>query len=501
MGKVITTGGDAEHTFDEIFLKDTETQASVSVVANEGNLVVGGQTITDGADGATGPQGPQGDTGPQGVQGDTGPQGPAGNDGADGAQGLQGDTGAQGPQGIQGETGAQGPQGETGPAGADGAPGADGADGTTVWPHANSNVDDGDYTYTGVTFPTLQMLLYDSSNGATDYTYLAKTYNSPSVMEWAMIGGDGVGGQDWYTGLYATGGNWRFYDNNNGFGLMYDDNYHDTYTSRSLVDKEYADNGNFFETSGKIGASRTYEAENSRAFTFYAYNTEDNNWSVRSVLQLGHFNAQLARGVGSNGSFTSHQSINLTGSGMHVYDSTFNKGLEYGADYSANYTDRSIVDKAYVDSVAGGGSGSGILTASVTKNGNQELPASTSWTDVTGFETPTYEETGSFNTTTGEWTCDTTGKYKIHYNATLDQFTGNNRTSGAMRCLIDGSFVKGSDQWGYHRQNTHGYNNYSFSRTVPITAGQVVKLQARNISSSLRQQIMANNFVFEIEKL
>lgn len=35
--------------------------------------------------------------------------------------------------------------------------------------------------------------------------------------------------------------------------------------------------------------------------------------------------------------------------------------LEYGADYSSSYGDRSIPDKAYVDSVAGGGGGLGSL--------------------------------------------------------------------------------------------------------------------------------------------
>src|SRR5690606_34688540 len=44
----------------------------------------------------------------------------------------------------------------------------------------------------------------------------------------------------------------------------------------------------------------------------------------------------------------------------HYYDtdpgSGYNfKGISYAADYSATYTDRSLVDKAYVDSVAGGG--------------------------------------------------------------------------------------------------------------------------------------------------
>ena len=56
-------------------------------------------TVTNGAQGETGPQGP---AGPQGETGATGPQGP------------QGETGPQGPTGPQGETGPQGPAGDSG---------------------------------------------------------------------------------------------------------------------------------------------------------------------------------------------------------------------------------------------------------------------------------------------------------------------------------------------------------------------------------------------------
>ena len=56
-------------------------------------------TVTNGAQGETGPQGP---AGPQGETGATGPQGP------------QGETGPQGPTGPRGETGPQGPAGDSG---------------------------------------------------------------------------------------------------------------------------------------------------------------------------------------------------------------------------------------------------------------------------------------------------------------------------------------------------------------------------------------------------
>jgi hypothetical protein len=45
----------------------------------------------------------------------------------------------------------------------------------------------------------------------------------------------------------------------------------------------------------------------------------------------------------------------LTTANTFTDNNTTKKGLQYAADYSADYTTRSLVDKAYVDSVAGGG--------------------------------------------------------------------------------------------------------------------------------------------------
>ena len=53
-----------------------------------------------------------------------------------------------------------------------------------------------------------------------------------------------------------------------------------------------------------------------------------------------------------------YKRIQISGASMAVTDNEDSKGLEYAADYSANFTDRSIVDKAYVDASGGGSSDS-----------------------------------------------------------------------------------------------------------------------------------------------
>src|SRR5690606_19996855 len=51
------------------------------------------------------------------------------------------------------------------------------------------------------------------------------------------------------------------------------------------------------------------------------------------------------------------QNISFAGEGdgriLRITDNINNKGIEYATDYSTNFTDRSLVDKGYVDSLLG----------------------------------------------------------------------------------------------------------------------------------------------------
>lgn len=58
------------------------------------------------------------------------------------------------------------------------------------------------------------------------------------------------------------------------------------------------------------------------------------------------------------------RSINIGLTGMYILDEAGQKGLEYSADYSANFTDRSLVDKGYVDSAIIPADGNGLYDGS-----------------------------------------------------------------------------------------------------------------------------------------
>ena len=148
----------------------------------------------------------------------------------------------------------------------------------------------------------------------------------------------------------------------------------------------------------------------------------------------------------------------------------------------------------------GGGGSSDAVLFQATKNGNQSLTG-TAFQDVTGWDTPSIADSDfSFNATTGVLTIQTTGRYQVGFNLTLDQNGGNNRTSGKARLVLGGSLVKGSECWGYHRQSTHGYDNYSASLFLSLTANDELKVQASNLSGSLVQQVLADSASFWAER-
>lgn len=99
-------------------------------------------------------------------------------------------------------------------------------------------------------------------------------------------------------------------------------------------------------TNGSVGvvASEILLQDNTNAGTGL-YSTIDLNGGATSL------SGSTSVSIGSN-----TNNIDLDINGLKISNSS-SKPAYYNADYSANYTSRSLVDKAYVDSVAGGGSG------------------------------------------------------------------------------------------------------------------------------------------------
>jgi hypothetical protein len=110
--------------------------------------------------------------------------------------------------------------------------------------------------------------------------------------------------------------------------------------------------------------------------------------------------------------------ISLSASEMTVLDEINSKGLVYAADYSANYTDRSLVDKEYVDGLA---DLNGIYTGSGSLSGNTEV--------TMGVNTLSFEHNSDFNILKGAITPSVTTLDSALYveNLIIGNQTENNR--------------------------------------------------------------------------
>ena len=159
-------------------------------------------------------------------------------------------------------------------------------------------------------------------------------------------------------------------------GLTYNADYSANYTNRSLVDKEYvdsvaaaADGNGIYDGSGIIIGDTTADLSSGGSFNI-AYDStglpgigiSDTSGSIylEDSTGLHSVNMTLASAKMSSGS--SNIALSTTD---HIFTDGHGtpKGLQYNADYSATYTNRSLVDKEYVDNNAGGSS---IYTASGT---------------------------------------------------------------------------------------------------------------------------------------
>lgn len=132
-------------------------------------------------------------------------------------------------------------------------------------------------------------------------------------------------------------------------GIEYFDDYSSGFTDRSLVDKEYVDNALVLNTptwqetinqsiaeDGYVRAGMTAgEIEDDGGqLMIRAYDGYDMNFGTMNLLTFN-----FAGGVGD----------------VSVVDNRLvgdRRGIEYYADYSADFTDRSLVDKGYVDGLA-----------------------------------------------------------------------------------------------------------------------------------------------------
>ena len=148
-------------------------------------------------------------------------------------------------------------------------------------------------------------------------------------------------------------------------GLTYNADYSANYTARSLVDKTYADSvidlltvsNGLTRTSDNItlGGQLTSHAliVNGGSAWFGVRNP-----SNLPLISTTSSSASLGNASSGNIAIT----YSTAGTNLQISDlRTTKTGIQYSGDYSADFVARSLVDKAYVDSVAGGISNTGAV--------------------------------------------------------------------------------------------------------------------------------------------
>ena len=269
-----------------------------------------------------------------------------------------------------------------------------------------------------------------SINFSTEIDLYNQDYSSAGIKNYLYIG-DGIGLNVYNDNTgYSTGIN--IAHNNNGTlrisaddpafkGAIYGDDYSANYTNRSLIDKGYLTaytqsqisgitaSGNYLPLSGGTMTAGSFIRSTTLLGNKFFLDLDIDN---EGVVYLNHWNSGFTKGS-VNELGVDYQSIGYTSSGGNLTNLYFDvtkamisstisgfKGLEYATNYSANYTDRSLIDKGYLTSqisgfTTGGTSSDTYVTGGTYSNGTAIYTNNTGGTfSVTGFSTG---GTGSFS--------------------------------------------------------------------------------------------------------
>ncbi len=166
-------------------------------------------------------------------------------------------------------------------------------------------------------------------------------------------------------------------------GFRYTSDLSATFVDRTLVDKAYVDNAIIAGTNNIYTADGTLTSERGLSGNGGAFGIAFTELNEFNIDDTGSINFEAT----GDGNFTA-PSFNIGSYSTVTLDMTsgvsaiFNDhrvtktGVEYGADYSANYTNRSLVDKEYVDNAITAGINN-IYTADGTLTGNRIITMGT----------------------------------------------------------------------------------------------------------------------------
>lgn len=136
-------------------------------------------------------------------------------------------------------------------------------------------------------------------------------------------------------------------------GMIYAGDYSGNFTDRSLVDKGYVDSRGIDDVLAVdqiLTANRSIIGETNFEIQLESVDKTLADFDTFGNIEVRSDSVIISAGTGTGaGAFDKGRAIDFGPTSFAVFDSLGEKGLEYVADYSANFTNRSLVDKAYVD--------------------------------------------------------------------------------------------------------------------------------------------------------
>ncbi len=114
-----------------------------------------------------------------------------------------------------------------------------------------------------------------------------------------------------------------------------------------------------YSANGELASTRHIVGEDGKSLTFEMFNPAEDDYTTKtSIIQLSDQIDLLqitGNGSGDEGAYLGIRLGQGSTNKFEFIDEKYSKGAVYNADYSSNFTDRSIVDKAYVDNIVPSG--------------------------------------------------------------------------------------------------------------------------------------------------
>lgn len=165
--------------------------------------------------------------------------------------------------------------------------------------------------------------------------------------------------------------------------LKYDSDYSMNYDSRSLIDKGFAED-TFLRLNGNSAMEGNLNMDGNSIFNVGSITADDVFVSGGTVTAGNVFSSGAVNG--STGNFVTLNTNQVTSNGAttifdlqnRVFSDEADIPLSYASDYSTNYTNRSLIDKEYVDNLLssyGLGTFTQIHTTGATVTANDDTTA------------------------------------------------------------------------------------------------------------------------------